>query len=322
MKIFSFDPADHRDHYAEHGWVHIPGGIDPEFFRFLEDYAEREFAAKEVEGRGIGGRKSQAIFEAPGEANFPDQLFDSIAELCGFDRAGMTLSERHIKAYDADAPEEPIPHKDRFASEASIGLSIFVPEGSHLVLYPYDETEVNPLNVSAAYLQGLPPEKRPEVTLKNAREVIIRDSPGDVMVFRGSAVWHMRRKPAGARNLYLKLNSFNSDPLGEDPQTAPRREATVQAVENGASIDGLLAVPSRRFDTISREFTRTWDEVVLARIWGDAPPVILSEDEVELVKAVGTGKPVSELAVNGGGADAESALRRLARTGVIDLVSP
>jgi hypothetical protein len=324
MNIFSFDPADHRDHYAEHGWVHVRGGIDARFLEELRDFAQRSFTDHVVEGRAIGGRKAQALFEPPADADFPGELFDSISALCGMPRASMTLSERHIKAYDADAPADPKPHKDRFASEASIGLSIVVPEGSHLVLYPYDETEPNPLNVSAAYLEGLPPERRPEVALSGAREVIIEDAPGDVMVFRGSAIWHMRRHAAGAVNLYLKLNSFDCDPLGEDPATAPRRAATLAAVADDTSpIDDLVVVMGRRLDTISRDYARGWHEVVQARVW-DAPPAILDEDDLALLREIDGSKTVGQT-VGGNGARGEgatAALRRLARTGVVDLVRP
>jgi hypothetical protein len=165
-------------------------------------------------------------------------VLDVIATLCGLRHDTMTLSERHIKAYDAEAPPEPVPHEDRFASQASVGLSIEVPEGSHLVVYPYDETDINPYNVSAAYLTSLPAHRRPELALKGAREIVVQDKPGDVMVFPGNRLWHLRRRPARAVNLYLKVKDFDCDPLGEDPATAERRRATLAPwlTRMGASI--------------------------------------------------------------------------------------
>lgn len=317
MKIFAFDPADHRDHYAREGWSHIPGGIDPEFLAHLRDFARERFAQHEVTGTAIGGRKSQALFEFPPGIDFPGELFDAIAALCGLDRHGMTLSERHIKAYDPDAPAEPLPHKDRYASQASVGLSIEVPEGSHLVVYPYDETDVNPYNVSADFLPGLPPAKRPEQALRGAREVVIHDSPGDVMVFHGARMWHMRRNPANAVNLYLKLNDFGCDPLGEDPATPALREATLAALGDGdGALDGLVAVHGRRFDAVARHYTRDWQEVLQARVF-DSAPVMLDEGELALLGRVDGSRTVGDLAPEPA---ARAALARLAGAGVLDLL--
>src|SRR5438067_389013 len=79
------------------------------------------------------------------------------------------LSERHIKAYDADARPEPDAHKDRFASEISVGIAIRVQPGSTLVLYPYDEVGVNPFNSSAELYASLSSTEHPRVALRSAR---------------------------------------------------------------------------------------------------------------------------------------------------------
>ena len=314
MNIFAFDPADHREHYEREGWIHIPNGIDPEFLAYLQDFAHQRFTQHKVEGTAIGGRKEQALFEFPEGIDFPGELFDSIASLCGLQRETMTLSERHIKAYDSDAPAEPLPHKDRYASQASVGLSIEVPEGSHLVVYPYDETDVNPYNISADFLPSLPPEKRPEQALKGAREVVIHDKPGDVMVFHGARMWHLRRKPADAVNLYLKLNDFGCDPLGEDPATPTRREETLAALAGAnGNVEGLVPVFGRRYDGVSRQYTREWSEVLQARVF-DSPPVMLSDDELRLLERIDGRQTVGE-------AGDPNAVVRLARAGVLDLLS-
>ncbi len=70
----------------------------------------------------------QALYEAPDGVDFPGELFDVVADPCNLHRPTMTLSERNIKAYDSVAPPEPIPRKDRYPSQVSIGLSIVVPE--------------------------------------------------------------------------------------------------------------------------------------------------------------------------------------------------
>ncbi|MDQ3933772.1 MAG: hypothetical protein M3340_03980 [Actinomycetota bacterium] len=316
MKIFNFDPADYSDHYEKHGWVHVPGGIDPEFLAYLQDFTARRFREQHVEGKAIGGAKEQALFEFPAETDFPGELFDSIAAVAGLNREGMTLSERHIKAYDSDAPDFPVAHKDRFASQVSVGLSIDIPEDSYLVLYPHTDVSVNPYNVSPQLLQSLEPHERPEVVLKDAPEIQIDDQPGDVVMFPGSAVWHLRRHAANATNLYLKMNDFNSDPLGEDPATEERQRRTLEllASANG-STPSLVPVLARRLDVVARQVSRDGQEVLQAHVWEEAP-VVLSQAEWDLVHAIDGRRSLAEL---GGGA-VEPAVRRLAQRGVIELV--
>jgi hypothetical protein len=321
MKIFAFDPAEHRDHYAEHGWVHIRDGIDPEFFEVLRRFTDESFGSHKVEGRAIGGRKEQALYEFPPEIDFPGELFDVVADLCGLHRPTMALSERHIKAYDEDAPSVPVPHKDRYASQVSIGLAIDVLGPSRLLLYPYDELEVNPLNVSAAYLQSLPPERRPEVALQDIAPVELDDAPGDVMMFRGNAVWHCRQDAANVTNLYLKLNDFNQDPLGEDPTTEDQRRRTLEAAASG-DLDGKVPVLGRRLDCISRRYTRDWDEAVQAELWEQAP-VMLSASDLALLELVDGRRSVGDVVGQNGGASGNgelATLQRLAERGVLDLI--
>jgi hypothetical protein len=314
MKIFSFDPADYADTYAERGWIHIRDGIDPEFLAYLEEFTARRFEEQHVEGKAIYGAKEQALFEFPAETDFPGELFDSVAAVAGLNREGMTLSERHIKAYDADAPADPVPHKDRFASQVSVGLSIDIPAGSKLFLYPETDVSVNPYNVSPQFLASLEPHQRPEVVLKGAPCVEIEDRAGDVGMFRGSAMWHGRRNGANATNLYLKMNDFNSDPLGEDPTTEERQRRTLEllASSNGHTPQ-LVPVLARRLDVIARQLSRDGQEVLQAHLWEEAP-VVLSQAEWDLLHRVDGSRSVAEL-----GADAD-AIARLARRGVIELV--
>ena len=316
MKIFNFDPADHAERYAREGYVHIPGGIDPAFLAHLKEFTARRFQEKHVQGKAIGGAKEQALFEFPAETDFPGELFDSVAAVAGLRREGMTLSERHIKAYDADAPDYPVAHKDRFASQVSVGLSIDIPEGSYLVLYPHTDVSVNPYNVSPQLLASLEPHERPEVVLENAPEIRIEDRPGDVVMFRGSAMWHLRRFAANATNLYLKMNDFNSDPLGEDPQTGPRAQRTLEllASANG-STPSLKPMLARRLDVVARQTSRDGQEVLQAHVWNQEP-VVLSQAEWDVLHAIDGTRSVADL----GNGSAEGAIRRLAQRGVIELV--
>jgi hypothetical protein len=326
MKIFAFDPSDYRDRYEAEGWLHIKGGVDPEFLAYLQDFVAGRFQEQHVEGRAIGGAKDQALFEFPDSVRFPDELFDVVAGTCGLNRPTMTLSERHIKAYDADAHPDPPAHKDRLASQVSMGLSIDVPAGSYLVVYPHDHRGLNPFNVSAAFRSSLDPEERPEVILKDAREVVIEDEPGDVMLFPGNDVWHLRRNPANVVNLYLKFNDFNSDPLGEDPFTDVRRQKTLEyAASADSDLDSFVPFLARRMDTVQRQYTRNgWGEILIADVWGE-DPVRLDESDVRLIRSVDGSRNVAALAseLAGNGSD-ESRVRaqvlRLAQRGVLELV--
>jgi hypothetical protein len=281
--------------------------------------------SRTLAGEGIKGAKDQFLFALPAGTDHHVELFDVVAGLCGLRRETMTLSERHIKAYDVNADPEPHPHKDRLASQVAVGISVTVPEGSHIVLYPDDHREVNPF-LSIGLRDSLEPDQLPEVLLRGCREVVVHDRPGDVLVFPGSSIWHLRRHSAGTVNLYLKFNDFDSDPLGEDPEAAARSAGTAAILASDAAAM-LASVPrlSRRFDSIVRERSRVgWQERSSASVWGSAP-VPLSDGEEALLKLLGGPASVAELAAGAGhgmAADAAVlALRRLASRGVVDLIA-
>ncbi len=272
MRIFAFDPADYRDTYAEQGWVHIKNGIHPDFFRELQEFTEHSLGATKLDQFAIRGKKEQSLYEFPPAADFPAELFDAVAAVCGLRRESMTLSERHIQAYEPDADPDPTAHKDRFPSQVSIGLSVAVPPESRLVLYPYSHREINPFNASAALLRSLQPHEHPDVALKDARAVEIADEAGDVVMFPGSTTWHLRRNSARSVNLYLKVNDFDSDPLGEDPSTAARRERTLALFGDGNGVAERVPARSRRLDFVSRQYTvHEWHESLAVALYGEQP---------------------------------------------------
>lgn len=316
MKLLDFSPADHRSTYAERGWVHVPGGLTDEFLAAAQAQVAERRAAGPLSGQGIAGAKEQFVFEFAEAAHY-EELFDAVAAMCGLDRAGLTLSERHIKSYEPDAAPYPNAHKDRFASQVSMGLSLTVPEGSHLVLYPEDDVWENPF-LDTVLRDSLEPDQVPEVVLQGATEVEIHDQPGDVIVFRGSAMWHLRRHSADTVNIYLKFNEFGSDPLGEDPSTARRREATLAALEGDVVPPGSVPALARRFDSVSREYRREgWPERLFAHVWGQNRfPV--SEAEVAVLRAVDGRRSVGELRAELGVDPV--AVARLARRGALDLL--
>lgn len=321
MNVFAFDPEDHRETFERQGWVHIPGGVDPEFHEYVRRFIADSFDDARIASRAIPGKKEQSLFELPADVDHERELFDPLCALTGLERSTMTLSERHINGYDSAADPEPAPHKDRYASQISVGLSIEIPAGSQLVVYPYDHLELNPFNTAADLYDSLPDHEKPEVVVRSAREVVIDDRPGDVVVFHGNCTWHLRRNSAGSYNLYFKFNDFDCDPLGEDPATPARREATLAAL-GSADIGELYPVLSRRLDSVARAHARHewWETSVRAKLWGGAEAPLTSA-QFRLLQTVDGVRDVDALAqVGAPDGDVAAAVRAMAEIGVLDLL--
>lgn len=319
MKVFDFAPADYAGQYREQGYVHVREGVSQEFHEYLLNFVAELEKHRIGELKGLGD-KEQALLEFPDDVDYPGELYDVVAEVAGLNRATMVLSERHIKAYEADAKPEPTAHKDRYPSQVSVGLSIRIPEESTLVLYPHDHVKPNPFNSAAELARSLQPDEHPDVALKSAREVELNDGDRDVLIFPGSATWHLRRRGATAVNLYLKFNDFGSDPLGEDPSTASLRAATLAELEADEGLDSRIPALSRRLDTIEHIYTRGWEESLQARIYGEQPFGITPIQFAALRAADGKRTLGEVLAAVGG--DPEQARREvlgLAERGALDL---
>lgn len=297
MRIFDFDIDAARRTYADQGWVHIPSGMSPAFLDAVKAFVQAQMDASKLDRFAIQGKKEQALFSFPEDTDYPGELFDVIAAVCGLHRETMTLSERHIQAYDEHANPNPQAHKDRYPSQVSVGFSVEIPQGSQLVLYPYDHREVNPFNAAAALVASLQPHELPEAVLPQAREVTIEDRPGDVVMFPGSSTWHLRRNSAGTVNLYVKVNDFDCDPLGEDPLTPVRRERTLAllpSLDQGHA-NGQVVSLSRRFDFVERKLMRgEWQEVIQAAVYGE-PPFGITEAGLAVLQEASQPRPFSEL---------------------------
>jgi hypothetical protein len=321
MRIFAFDPAEYRAEYEEHGWVHIRNGMTPEFLATLEEFVARVMArGAGAEQFAFPGKKEQYVYDFAADFDdYPGELFDAVAAMCGLDRASVTLSERHVQGYDEHAEPEPAAHKDRYGSQVSMGFSIAIPEASRLVLYPHDHRELNPLNSSVSYRQSLRPDALPEVVLKDAREVELADRAGDVVAFHGNSTWHLRRRSAGAVNLYVKFNDFNVDPLGEDPSTPLRRAASLELLERAEGDRApLRVVHARRFDKAARVHARApGHELYEANVWGE-PAFPLTRAQFELLGSVDGARTWAELAAANGSSGAD--LRYLVERGAVELV--
>jgi hypothetical protein len=268
------------------------------------------------------GDKQQAMYEFPHGADYAQELCDNVGKVCGLKVDDLVISERHIKAYDAEAQPNPMAHKDRFASQISVGLSVHVKDGSTLVLYPYDENDINPFNTSVQLRASLSMDRYPEPRLAKGRRVEIKDSPRDVIIFRGHSMWHLRANPANTTMLYLKMNAFNCDPLGEDRRTPVLRQQTEANLGlSDEQVAQLIPLLGRRVDYVHRYYDRDWREVIGVVLWGEKHFTI-DEDELKLLQSIDRSRSLASLAakMNRGLPGTIESARRLAKRGVIELV--
>jgi hypothetical protein len=324
-KMFQFDPSQYAGQFAERGYVHIKEGVTESFYAKVVKQVEENMKTKLMKEFAIGD-KQQAMYEFPEGGDYAEELCQSVGAVCGFDPNQLVVSERHIKAYDATAVAEPLAHKDRFASQISVGLSVHVKEGSTLVLYPDDETDLNPFNASSLMRASLLQEEWPEAKLKKASRVEIKDSARDVIMFRGHSTWHLRANPALTTMLYLKLNAMNCDPLGEDRRTEKFKQQTADAVAGGdEQLLSRIPMVGRRVDYIHKLYNRDWREVIGVVLWNEKHFTI-DEQELKLMQAMDGKRTVDDIARAASEtmdhATTLSKLRRLGRRGVIDLVNP
>ncbi len=324
-RIFNFDPSKYAAEFAKAGYVHIKGGVTESFYAKAVKQVEENMKSKLMKEFAIGD-KQQAMYEFPEGADYGLEVRQTVAGVTGLPENKIILSERHIKAYDKDAASEPLAHKDRYASEISLGLSIHVRDGSTLVLYPYDDLEVNPFNASQILRASLSQDRYPEPALKKARRVEIRDQARDVIMFRGHSIWHLRANPALTTMLYLKLNTFNCDPLGEDARTPDFKARTLASVEmSDGDLEKQVALIGRRVDYFHRHITRDFKEVLGVVIFGEKH-FSIDEEELKMIKLM-DGKRTAGAIVSAASEfmsrqAALAGLRRLGRRGVIDLVPP
>lgn len=233
MKPFSFSPASFRDEFQRSGYTHVKNAVEAEFFDFAIDQLRecQRTGRNEIADRAIKNKKKQYLFEFPDdERTAISQLIDSISALTGLPASQMTISERHIMIYDAGAAPSPRLHKDRLASQISVGIPLEVSGGSQVAVVPYGARAINPLEHAVYSAKELEPNARfvswetlgvekPETCQsRDGLEIVTIDArPGDVVVFAGSSMYHGRLNAARSAMLYFKLNAMRLDPLGENP---------------------------------------------------------------------------------------------------------
>jgi len=317
--LFSFDPAEYAARYAAQGWVHIRGGLSPDFLAQVAAQVQNHLDAHRLKDWAIGD-KQQGLFEFPAGTDYYEQFLAGVGGVTGLDPKRLALSERHIKAYEANADPRPQPHKDRYASQVSVGFSVTVPPGSQLVLYPLDDVWVNPYNTAARLRASLGEE--PSERVRSATRVVIEDEPGDVMIFKGNAIWHLRENAANTTNIYLKLNDFNCDPLGEDLHSEAVRSRSVELLGGpDAALGDFVPLLGRRVDYFNRQVSRDGQEAGEVVLWG-GETVRVSLAELETLRGLNWDGTVDGMVrrLNGGEASIGfAAVRRMVSAGAVDL---
>lgn len=170
-------------------------------------------AADEKKDWKIHGKKRQFLFDFP-SAQASRVFRDGMARLTGIEPDKLTISERHLKVYDDSADPWPAPHKDRAASEISIGLPVQIPQGSTACVFPTLQFGANREERAVFLSDG--DHSGSEHIYRNEEAVMLHEEFGDVIAFLGSSIFHERVHPAGAAILYIKVNGTGRDPLGEN----------------------------------------------------------------------------------------------------------
>ena len=146
-----------------------------------------------------------------------------IAALTGMRPEKIAISERHLKQHEADAPDCPVPHKDRGASKIAVGLPVHLGPGSSVCVMPGLDRTPN-LGERAMYMTE---QDNPDLAAiyQSGDALLLNEELGDMIVFLGSTIFHERIRPRGTAVLYIKLNDENLDPLGEDIYSSVKRQA-------------------------------------------------------------------------------------------------
>ncbi|MGC9368062.1 MAG: hypothetical protein ACP5DX_00850 [Paracoccaceae bacterium] len=213
--IFKYDPGTLRADLQKNGYAHLKDVLSDEFVGQLQDFYESSMkdADTESEDWKIAGKKRQFVFNFP-SSEAAQEFKTGLARLTGIDEDTFTISERHLKVYDKHANPYPAPHKDRSASFYSIGLPVFLPEGSTVCLFPELDAEPNKEDHAVFLTERDRPDL--EKIYDNEKALMLNENVGDIVIFLGSALWHERVRGAGTAVLYIKVNGEGVDPLGEN----------------------------------------------------------------------------------------------------------
>jgi len=212
---FKRDLKTYRGQFERDGYILLKDVLSESFTAYLQDFLalSRKGQVAETGQWRIGGKKQQFLFSFPSE-DFALRFRAGIADLTGMDESAIAVSERHLKQYEADAPDYPAPHKDRGASRISIGLPIHLGPETSVCVFPTLDRSPNP-SERAVFMT---PQDHPGLAeIYNSPDaVLLHEKLGDMIVFLGSTIYHERIRPRGTAVLYIKVNDEGADPLGEN----------------------------------------------------------------------------------------------------------
>lgn len=124
--------------------------------------------------------------------------------------------------------------------------------------------------------------------------------------------------------LYLKLNTWNCDPLGEDPASPDVKSRSLGLLAQADSdLENAIPRLGRRVDHLQRRYNHVWQEVVTVVLWGEKPFTI-DESEFRALQLMDGKRNVREIVERMGDEtpwlERVSKLRYLASRGAIDLL--
>ena len=213
----------YHDQLQHDGYILLKDIVSDSFMATLRDFLKRSRQGDVAEYGTwrIGGKKHQFLYDFPSQA-IADGFRTQLAALTGLDADRFTISERHLKQYEQDAPDYPAPHKDRGASKYSIGLPIHLGEDTSVCVFPHLDRSPN----EAERAVFMTEQDHPGLAgiYASPEALPLNEELGDMIVFLGSSIYHERIRPRGTAVLYIKVNDEGFDPLGENIY-ATEREA-------------------------------------------------------------------------------------------------
>lgn len=319
VPLFTCDPVAAADHYRARGFAAWSGGVSGPFLAAARPQVDALREHLESQARPSYVERDFAL---PG-AEHHDELLAFTAALTGTPPGSWILAECQLKGYGFGVSADPSLHKDRSASELAIGVPLWVPGASAIVLYPEHCRDANPFPSAREYGTRLTLGQRPEVALLGASPRRIASAVGDVVAFPGSSMFHGRERPAGVVALYFKLNRMGLDPLGADPRTyAARRASLALADGEDPALAELDVTPCPLLTKVIRERCRLdgWHSLEIGQIAGHKD-LLLSEHELSIVLHVVSPTRVAALLAHLRieVAAGLAMIRRLVRGGGLDL---
>lgn len=206
--------AAYHDQLERDGYILLKDILSGRFMASLQEFLDRSRKGEVAEyGQWrIGGKKHQFLYDFP--ADVAGAFRRELAALTGLRHDSFTISERHLKQYETDAPDYPAPHKDRGASKFSIGLPIHLGPETSVCVFPALDRSPNEGERAVFMTEQDHPGLK---DIYDSPEALpLHEQLGDMIVFLGSSIYHERIRPRGTAVLYIKVNDEGFDPLGEN----------------------------------------------------------------------------------------------------------